>query len=89
MHDTILYYYTIRFVKLAKVSRCFAQPPFVYVYHMLCVLSLCQCLTICSACYLIQDKTSPLWIACQMGHNDVVKLLLHAGASIDQCRKVR
>lgn len=36
-----------------------------------------------------QDGTTPLWIAAQMGHSEVVKVLLLRGADRDAERNVR
>ena len=36
-----------------------------------------------------QDGTAPLWMAAQMGHSEVVKVLLLRGADRDADRKVR
>ena len=36
-----------------------------------------------------QDGTGPLWMAAQMGHSEVVKVLLLRGADRDADRKVR
>lgn len=38
---------------------------------------------------LFQDEASALWIASQMGHADVAKELLEAGAQLDAVREVR
>ena len=35
-----------------------------------------------------QDEATPLWIACQMGHLQIVKELLTTGADIDKTREV-
>lgn len=35
-----------------------------------------------------QDGTAPLWMAAQMGHDEVVKVLLLRGADRDADRKV-
>lgn len=37
---------------------------------------------------LLQDGTAPLWIAAQMGHSEVVKVLLLRGADRDADRQV-
>ena len=37
---------------------------------------------------LPQDGTAPLWMAAQMGHSEVVKVLLLRGADRDADRKV-
>ena len=39
--------------------------------------------------FVLQDGWSPLYTSCLMGHLDVVKTLIEAGAIIDQTDKVR
>lgn len=36
----------------------------------------------------VQDEASALWIAAQMGHSQVAKELLEAGAEVDAVREV-
>lgn len=38
--------------------------------------------------HLLQDGTAPLWMAAQMGHDEVVKVLLLRGADRDADRQV-
>ena len=38
--------------------------------------------------FVLQDGSSPLQMASQEGHLDVVKTLIEAGANIDQANKV-
>ena len=38
--------------------------------------------------FVLQDGRSPLYMASQEGHLDVVKTLIEAGANIDQAEKV-
>ena len=38
--------------------------------------------------FVLQDGRSPLYMASQEGHLDVVKTLIEAGANIDQANKV-
>ena len=38
--------------------------------------------------FVLQDGRSPLYMASQEGHLDVVKTLIDAGANIDQAEKV-
>ena len=40
-----------------------------------------------SYCFL-KDKASPLWIASQMGHTQIVRELLTLGADVDAVREV-
>lgn len=60
------------------------------LYAVLCYLDHASCLV-----YLLlyiyftpQDGTTPLWIAAQMGHSEVVKVLLLRGADRDADRNV-
>lgn len=39
--------------------------------------------------FMLQDGTTPLWIAAQMGHSEVVKVLLLRGADRDAARNVQ
>ena len=39
-------------------------------------------------CFTVQDGFSPLYVASQEGHTDVVDLLLKAGADVHQMSKV-
>ena len=47
------------------------------------VCNLQQCL------YILQDGMSPLFVAAQENHEEVVKVLLIAGANLDLARQVR
>ena len=37
---------------------------------------------------LLQDGNTPLYIACQIGHETVVKLLLDGGSDVNKARDV-
>ena len=40
-------------------------------------------------CISVQDDISPLYVASQEGHTDVVDILLRSGADVHQTTKVR
>lgn len=50
----------------------------------------CGCYVICwsKRVLLPQDGTAPLWIASQMGHSEVVRVMLLRGAERDAARNV-
>ena len=49
---------------------------------------MCTLITIASLFSLMQDGTTPLYVASQEGHEGVVELLLEKGANADQQNKV-
>ena len=37
---------------------------------------------------ILQDGTSPLYIACMNGHSDIVNILISQGTDVNVCREV-
>ena len=44
--------------------------------------------TLLYCCYLIQDKTTPVFVAAEKGHIEALSVLISAGADVNTARKV-
>ena len=44
--------------------------------------------TLLYCCYLIQDKTTPVFVAAQNGHVEALSLLISAGGNVNTADKV-
>lgn len=53
-----------------------------------CQKIVCQQRSLLSVLFCLKDGTAPLWIASQMGHSEVVRVMLLRGADRDATRNV-